>query len=586
MISTRLRRHWAALIAALLMGLLYASFHFFIQKEVTALGREYEPAPAEGNLDEGYYALRAARAYAGEGRIGDINLVEYKGTPSFLPLANPHIFSLLAAALGSLDRAFIASDFLFSGIIFFLIYLIALEVGIPRGGATVFSFFFMIAPKFALFPSGGALPFFEPARALFFSRFDYPSLTYIFYALVLYLAARLAARKEEHVSVLLGIAAGFTFYTYLYDWVYLFGALILLVLFFSLQGERERALFFARAILIGLFVSIPYWINFVELVSLPSYTDLAERIGLEHGRFFRVAVVWPSYVRHLGLLLLLALSGHLRKEKNVLTFFAALLLPIFVLLNLQVITGFVPHPDHWQRTWLLPLGLAAALVLYEAYRAYRSAFSPLARPLLRTLGVCVITSSALYGIWVQRTLAHEQAAAFTRENSHAAAYEWLRANTPKDSVVGTLSSRTNDEIILHTNNKIYTPNGLHTVAPTAEIWERIRHAARLFDLSTEEFRALTQKQTLYFFTDLYHRDSSFNAYFRRTYREIPKEILEKESWLYESEKLNSYMPTYELDYLLIDDRTQLLEGKDEALSLWGKLVYTSDELSIYKSILE
>ena len=174
-------RHRLALILALTIGALYVSHHVFIGKILSDRGEVYTPITVASSRDEGaYYALRAHAAYKGDLIVGDVNVYEYKDTPAYLPIGNPLIMAGVGRLAGSLERGFIFADFLFPALIFLIIYAIAYECVRSRLGSLLFASIFLIVPKFALFPSAGALPSLDIPSELYFSRFEYPEITFFF----------------------------------------------------------------------------------------------------------------------------------------------------------------------------------------------------------------------------------------------------------------------------------------------------------------------------------------------------------------------------------------------------------------------
>ena len=180
-------RHRLALILALTIGALYVSHHVFIGKILSDRGEVYTPITVASSRDEGaYYALRAHAAYKGDLIVGDVNVYEYKDTPAYLPIGNPLIMAGVGRLAGSLERGFIFADFLFPALIFLIIYAIAYECVRSRLGSLLFASIFLIVPKFALFPSAGALPSLSIPNELYFSRFEYPEITFFFFGLAIY----------------------------------------------------------------------------------------------------------------------------------------------------------------------------------------------------------------------------------------------------------------------------------------------------------------------------------------------------------------------------------------------------------------
>src|SRR3989344_4905610 len=325
------KRHKAALWLALLVSAVYGSHHFFIAKLFLADEIKYHPVTMESNFDESIYAARANAVFQGQLFAGDITLAENKGSPSLLPILNPAIMGILGRVLGSIESAFIFSDFLFPPIIFIILYLLAFEITGRKTLSLFFSTLFIFIPKIFLTlppisPSLLKTFFFnilpDPNNGLYFGRFEYPKITYLFSALTYYLSFRSIKRGETIPLYLAGLFFGLSFYTYLYD-----------------------------------------WLNFLLLNQLPHYPDLANRIGIEISDDFRFLTVWKSYLRNIlliGALIFLLKKTGIRLPMYLIGFLAA----YFFVVNLQVVLGYNPHPDHWYRVTFLPIALSTLAILH------------------------------------------------------------------------------------------------------------------------------------------------------------------------------------------------------------------------------
>ena len=300
------RRHLAAFLLAILVLILYLSPHFFNRDLTIQSGAVYYPVPVKGHFDEGGYIVRAVRAFGGDLLVGDASLKEYQAKPSHLPILNPVTLAFFGKILGSFENGLVAASAVMPAISFFFIYLIAFELSGRRTRSVVFASVFIILPHIGLLPSKDAVPFLGEPAELYFARFDYPALTFPFFAMALYWLIRLLRRPSGISGVLFGLSAGILFYTYFFDWVYILTAAGLVFvgsLWLSLDKVR-RALVFG--FLTTFAVSVPYWISYLSLRSLPSFRDVVERLGVERGRKLRLEIVWFSYVRAVLLTLVLA----------------------------------------------------------------------------------------------------------------------------------------------------------------------------------------------------------------------------------------------------------------------------------------
>lgn len=577
---------------SVLVGLIYGSHHFFISRFLAERGESYYPVTIASNRDEGMmYGPRAKAVFLGQWKAGDVSIAGNEDSPSMLPLFNPVFLGGLGKLLGSLRAAFIASDFLFPPLIFTALYFFAFELSRRRIASSLFAALFVFAPKFflALPPvTFAALNEFvhslmpDMRNQLYFGRFEYPKLTFLFFVLAFYFILRSLRRRERYLPYIAGFSVGILFYTYLYDWVYIFAGLGLMSLFFLVQREFDSVKRLSIIAAVASLISIPYWINFIELRNLPHYEDIAARIGVEVGREIRIATAWKTYFRAATLAGLLWFLFR-KRSRQVAVYLVSFLLVITMVLNAQVVLGFNPQPDHWHRTQFLSVGLAWFMVgvwLYERYKHFSAN-----RILYRKISFFIIAAflgSQLLGQYFFSKLTKER---YTLSQEYGGSYEWLANNTPKGSVVGSISLATNSELSLHAPNKIFFPNGFNTTISEEEIWQRAMIMSRIAGLTKQEFSDFIKNPgaLLYLFHDQY-RDRSFDSYFRDAERKLPDSIYQKRIREYEEYLRLPAEKTmrHRLDYFLVGPR-ELEIGKNpaELFSGIGK-VYDKNRIRIYR----
>ena len=556
-----------------------------VSRNLARRGFSYEPVTIAADRDEGVmYGVRARAAYLGEWRAGDVSVAENENSPSLLPLLNPVIMGGLGRILGSLEAAFIASDFLFPPLIFFALYLLAFELTRRRLLAAWFASAFIFMPKIFLL-SGFArelLP--DPANRLYFSRFEYPKITYLLFTIALYLVLRTLTRGEKYAPLIAGATVGLVFYTYLYDWVYVFAGLGLTLFFLVLQKDYGRVKRVLAVIGVGFLASVFYWINFFELRGLPQYGDLVNRIGVEIGNGVRWATAWKSYLRAAALSALVWWVWR-KRDRAAAAYLAGLLLVIAIVLNLQVVLGFNPQPDHWHRIQFLPVGLGMLALLHGVSQKYfRTA-------LLRYGGavggalIFLIFGKAAYA---QYAYSAQNAERYAIPADRAASYAWLRANAAHGAVVASNSLAASAELSLYVGSKVFVPNGFNTTISEEEIWQRAMIMSRIFGLSEKEFSDFIKNPgtVSYLFTDQY-RDRSFDSYFRDANRQLSDSVYQKRMQEYKTYlqvPINQTM-RYRLDYLYYGLGEGEL-GKDPVESLPHlkkvKKVYEKSQIRIYQ----
>lgn len=563
--SAALKSHKLALWISMLVGLIYASHHFIIPNFLDNETEAYYPITTQSYPDEALlYAPRAKAAMQGRWLAGDIALAERQGGPSVLPMLNPLLLGALGKVFGSFGAAVIASDFIFPVLIFLAIYFLAYELSRRKKWSLAFASLFIFMPKFGiavppvtflnLKEFGKILfPFLNSREPFYFSQFEEPKLTFFFFAAALFFFAR-AMRKGSAINIAAaGISLGLLFYTYLYDWVTLFSAMGLFFLWSVYKKDFGAAKKTAVVAAIGLLCSMGYWYNAWRILEYP---DILVRAGGEFSHAFRFASVWKSYLRVFVFVFALVALWH-KGDKRQLRIIGALLFAYLAVVNVQVITGFNPQPDHWYRVQFLPLALSVWLI---ALRLYDLFFAPATEKIKTYAGAFaaffllyffagLVYASAVYSITYAKDYAVPKPA--------VESFLWLKENTKKSSVVGTLSGMRSNEILLHTDNKIFLPFGFSTLASDKEIWERAMALAALHGLTPEQFKEYIKNSVYYLFAEEYG-DHSFDANLMHYDRKLPDFVAEEKTKEYR-EYIKNPRINYRLDYLYVDGESSLLK---------------------------
>ncbi|TSC63131.1 MAG: hypothetical protein G01um101448_115 [Parcubacteria group bacterium Gr01-1014_48] len=578
-----LYREWVVLLMALLIGGIHVSHHVLLRTYLTT-GQIYHPITFEASYDEAAgYGSRAKAFYTGQFPVVDTALLEHeKDRISPMPPLNPIVMGGLGRILGSLDRAFIVSDFLFPALIFIFLYILLFELTGRKTFSIVGAAVFMFVPRFALaippLSMSGAhelfrdiVPSIGKVDELYFSRFDYPQITYLFYIPAFFFILR-ALKRDAYVWTLsAGVSFGLLFYTYFYDWAYMLTALVFMCVFFILGKRYNYAQKIFAITGIGFLVSVPYWINFVYLHALPQYSDLIRRSGVEISRSFRFRA-WTTYVRSIGFVGMVVLLFR-RNDYMHTIYLVAFLLSPFIVLNMQVFAGFNPQPDHWHRVQFLPFFLAMiVMVAWICKRYVPSLFSKNAKRAVWTILVLFL-GLQFHG---QIAMSRIRAPAYTIDASHEKSYAWLIKHTPAGSVVGALSPITNIELILYTHNHSFLPTGLHSLASNEEIWDRVVILGKLFGMREENFiwYVNAERNLNFLFHNVYRSDLSLDSFMRGdTSLQAPEEIIQSNVKRF---KMPIAFPIpYTLDYLYTDERL------GENMSATGTVVYSDNGITIY-----
>lgn len=530
-----------------------------------------------------YYGQRARAVYSGDWLAGDIALWENQKSPVFLPILNPIVMGFLGKLTGSLERAYAASDFLFPPLIFAALYFLAYELARNQTAAALFASLFIFAPQIVTFPSVASITLFTKLQTLYFSRFEYPKLTFLFYALAFYFILRALKYKKGLDICLAGASFGLLFYTYLYDWAYVLTALFLMACIFWLQKDRGKTRVILNIGLIGLAVSIFYWINFWQLRHLYSFADIQNRIGMEVSRMPYVAVVWKTYLRIAALLAATAFAWF-KKDKLIFAYITSFLLAYYAAVNAQIIIGFNIHPDHWYRTAFLPWGLAFFALAVWAFGAGK-----LSPRNLKPLAISAYVLIAALGLWrltANYLLTRSISDRYGLPMEISKSYDWLNKNTLSRSTVGSSSFATENEIQLHTHNTVFTPNGANTIASEEEIWARAAWMAKIYGIDAEKFKNLLENSSMHLF-HMRYRDNSPGSSFIHEYALDPIKYENEykgkvEKYVNLARNLDPKNPPFHLDYLYFGPREKRLGLDPQIVNPNIEKVYDNGEIRVYK----
>jgi hypothetical protein len=513
-------------IFSVMVSLVYGSHHFFVAPFLDAIDEIYYPMTLEVDFDAStLYASRAQSAYSGQLLLGDISLSEYVTAPATLPLLPGLLMGGLTFLTGSLKNALVISDFLFPTIIYLMVYAIFYELTKRKILSLFVSSLFIFAPLLSIhippFSTVGftqiikdLFPVLFEESALFFHRFDYPKITFIFIALTYYLILRAISHNKKITTWLAGISFGILFYTYLFDWVYVFISLVIMIILFLLYKKNDQAKQVFTIFLIGIAISIGYWINYFQLHQLAQYNDIFLRAGVDIGHEIGLQE-WKNQIRALGLITILWFLGKQILDKRILIYITSFLVPYLIVENVQVILGFNPAPDHWFRELYLPASMALVMIILLLKENYAPALRNLfaipssGRSLIPTVTILLLISYFSFHLYSQYIFSATKADAFSLSKETVENYEWLNSNTPRGSVVGAFSLENNTDLLIHTHNKVFVPRGLNTIASNEEIIVRLTILAKIFQINPPEFTQLLKDEEFYYFGD-YYFDRSVN----------------------------------------------------------------------------
>ncbi len=399
------------------------------------------------------------------GRIpAEVDNFERRNLSAGIPFIPAAILGSMGRALGSLERAFIAADFIFPSLLFLLYYALGRSL--------------LVAWSSVVIPFGVLNSVWLGSDALLapleITRTPQPEISFPVLIVAAALLAKALREDASRASVIIaGLVSGAVVYCYYYyaiAWGITLGLLLLAGILWRWQ------LFWKRVIVVlalMLLVSIPFALATAKGRAQGGQTDLLERMGA-----FTHRPDVPALLAALALTfaLLFYAKEFFRREPAYFVL-AWLIAGAFYGMNFQVLSGFETQPWHfWKR-----LALPVAFFLMAAGLAHR------VKPrggvwLARGLLILLIASTA-----ARLTIAAWRTAPYQRvSNPKFQVLIWARSQLPANQVIGT----TDPELILLipalTADYTYVPSGLRSLTPTAEIVARYDQLACALGLTPQE----------------------------------------------------------------------------------------------------
>jgi hypothetical protein len=265
--------------------------------------------------------------------------------------------------------------------------------------------------------------------------------------------------------------------SYLFYWMFLSAGIAVLLAHALVRGDDRGARVLATVLATGFVVAAPY---FVSYVLSAERADVSLRMGLERGRW-----IAPPSLKDAVLAGLVAL-GAWRLRSRALGFVFAFWIGYLLCRNVQLLTGFTVQSGHWgYRVGYIwqTLTIATLIVVPAAVLAPRwPRAAAVARRAVTTVAIAgfVIGPVAIAGHEVAFAL--NTAPAFVLPDGYPEAFDWVNRSTPPGSVIVTPSFETGMLIPVYTHANVFLANGFPSLAPTAELVERLLLTYKAFDV--------------------------------------------------------------------------------------------------------
>src|SRR3989344_4178064 len=499
-----IKKHYWAVVVAVLIGLIYVLPNLLmprLQKQENVNGK-FTPVSIEASeLDEiAIYGVQLRRAMDGDKHSGDPYLAEYQD------IATVRSDKFLAGVLGwparffgvsDIKQIFVWSDFIFPALIFLLIYILFWALTSEKAWSIFGGILFTAFPNLSAYASvlnplhWKDLPLsdvfgivgrgFDPAV----TRLFVPGAALPFFVLFLLLTQKLVSGSRKLLFVVASaVSYGLLFYIYFYYWVFATGLLGILFIFLLFRKNAQRKFIFLE-LLGGLVVGIPFWIRYYTASQASLAAELAQRSGLELGRFFRLTSLDNLiFVIVASISLYFFVRRRYEIEKNVLFVLAAAWTMIAVL-NIQLLTGFNVQPDHWgSRVNVYILVILAITILFWINKIFVAKYEKRAATVLIFLSALLL----LTGFVSKTEQSWRDYSRYTLPTELTDSFDWINENIAPDSVFITPSSKMDHYLPLFTHTRIYMASACYTSASISEMEQRFLESYAFFGVKKNYLR--------------------------------------------------------------------------------------------------
>jgi hypothetical protein len=466
----------------LLAGLIFSLHHW------VAIARnrgDYSPFAAAVRTssltyDETQFYAPPARRFMMTGKIpAEFDVFESRGRHAGIPYLPSVLLGGLGRLAGSLEWAFILSDFLFPALALWLLYMCS--EGIVGNHWRLFAAWIVLLIPFTdtnFFWYGYDMRI-APAD---FSRTPNPEITFplLIGAVLLLVRALHAGRPRDLLaSALVSTLIVYSYYFYTLAWALLFCILMLLAAFW-----RNREIF-KRLIILGSLIaagSLPFlWVTYAGMRE-GDQKNLLYRQGI----FRHTADVPAIFYLAIGLWIVWKFGPEMLAfpVRTRITVLFALALAGFAGLNLQVITGYDAQHTHFWNRLIAPI--AYFLFSCWLFSVIERSRSPRAILIGRVVLALLIANAAARQFLVAKWIAETQRA--TRPEIEVLA--WTRNHLRPGVVVGTLDPEMISMLPALTADFSYVPAAGRSTISMQEVADRYYDLAAINGLTDREFAEL------------------------------------------------------------------------------------------------
>lgn len=560
MIIQKVKKHWLALILALVIG---ATIVLPTILSIERIG----PSNFKGiypmfNGDEDFYLTLTREVYDGHYNLSNSYIKEYKTGPYLQPPLPEIIYSALTKFFNiSVPTLAVFNDFFLPAISVLLLYGLFWKITQSKKLSLIFSGLFFLCFIYT------------------FNRPINPQFGFIFLLTGLNLIWLIATGKYKTNKVLiynasLSIVFGILVYAYPFYWMTL-GVVYSIWTFFMAIAEKDFKYwiknwlsFFIPAVV----WSIPFVLNALKLSANPLFAEANLRFGFINthipGAFFNVFLMFLCIP-------VIYLLKRFTQDKKVIFFGWALILGGIILNWQNVITGkILQFSPHFYPIVILFIFLIGAVVISKVSR---DDFARLPKSFVVLLGTVLIIFSLTVYKQKGEILSLLEIISLTDisvTQNMSPALTWLQDNTPVDSAVYALGKNYNWAIPIYTHNNIYfSGNASLSMMSDDELENRWVIQKFFEDVKRDDVYGSREIWTNKFIDTYQSKESRRKILQFLTGKKYPETVLMEQKYVdtvldkyakFKKEGFEKALKTYEADYILVDfgdEKYKNLEGK-------------------------
>ncbi len=526
------RNFWLVSFFSILVGLLYILPPIFVWNTFVQRDEPFVLAQLSTYKDElTVYLPRAREIYDGHFPPADLYFDDQKPTV-MNPLPSLFFSFFIYLFDGNMNLAYLGAQFIFGSIIFALFYLVTFQLTNSQRWSFFWSFLGALTPLSFIFYRWGLdtgfvnnivnifttiikqfIPIVKtPIHKLYLARVDDQLLTYPIFLLTLLSFFKWWRNPTIFKAIMVALPSGLLFYTYFHYWVFWFTILAILfvyLLFFHKQNKFRLKSFLVLIAVAGA-VALPYFINYLKIISQPDSQDYTYRFGLAVGRNWSVInQFWFHYPVYIFLAALVFwLYWH--KDRQKLILFESFILVMILAGNLQLIIGFMPVPGQIAKPIALTIFIIASAVIYDALSLIKSYSMASKRFLVVTLTVLVLLKKII-NIGVVAAVPPELLHDYGFPHGIVNSWSWLNKSVPPEPKIISSALVSSLYLTTYTSARPFLATGFASSMSLSTLETRYLISNKLFGVPNEILLQKLNEESNNSCLDDCYKDTFFNT---------------------------------------------------------------------------